>query len=821
MIQLRGFKGIIPKLNADKLPDRHAQVSVNCRFSTGELSGVGSTSASTFSGGALFPYSKNDGSVAVYSVADAEADFARSPVRSDDHQRIYWTSSAGFRFARVADNAGATLSTSYKVGVAVFDPANCQLNGAKTKAGVVVGDSAAAAVCAGGLTKRPSAISRFAPAVEFITLKVLLQDAYGATIRDVTGDRTVLFAQVPGENFRGWARQFTFSMPKTADGYANTNPASSSTGLQYFAFSGNIIEASLYGVQMGGWALKNASGGWDFKYFKILDGTQYPLPDGGLVSITAVENGRTEYAVFKGNGGFSSDGSALPSLSVPSVSGTEEGLRYAVELVMRLDGVDYTNTVAEGQGEVTLSGTNNAVRWSLSKGGSTGGVQYYINFAFGQPLGVESRSYIFTFVNNLGEESGPFGPFDVSLDPGIEDVEMYFLNSWVSSIGVADRYPLHGIRVYSSMGYGEPGKDFGYKFCLKLPTATGTIPGETYLATSTVDASFVALDTTLTTNGDACPTVGFITNTDELQSLRGLTTLYNGILGAFKGNELWLSEPYMPWAWRRRNVHSLPHKIVALLPQEQGVYVLTDGHPYYASGATPEDMVPTKLLGQFPCVSKRSAAVVNGKAVYVSPDGPVILNGVDAQLDAGVFGRETWRTKVADYVASGGVVGAAAYSDRLLLYFSPSMGTTRGYLYDLTSGDVTEYTGAEVRGAVTMPAGVIGAADNLLIKTATDWRVFGTGSPLGWVYQSKDFILQRPTNYGAAQLFGDGTLLLQVYADGVLRHSVSVQLSRAGSVVRLPSGFRAARWSFAFSSVGVTTLSECVVAVSVRELRNV
>jgi hypothetical protein len=111
-------------------------------------------------------------------------------------------------------------------------------------------------------------------------------------------------------------------------------------------------------------------------------------------------------------------------------------------------------------------------------------------------------------------------------------------------------------------------------------------------------------------------------------------------------------------------------------------------------------------------------------------------------------------------------------------------------------------------------------ADALYVSNGNsiyEFRAGNTRKSLAW--WSKDFIVPKPTNFGAMQLIGSGSLTLEVYADGTMTHTQAVSLDDRGfAIVRLPSGFLARRWSFKFT--GSAEISEAYLANSVTELQN-
>ncbi len=100
-----------------------------------------------------------------------------------------------------------------------------------------------------------------------------------------------------------------------------------------------------------------------------------------------------------------------------------------------------------------------------------------------------------------------------------------------------------------------------------------------------------------------------------------LISLPNGCLVGLNGNELCFSDPYMPYSWPVGNRYSFVGRGVALCPVGNSVIVLTEGFPILFSGSDPEAMSPTVMETYAPCVAKRGAVPVGGGMLYPSHDG--------------------------------------------------------------------------------------------------------------------------------------------------------------------------------------------------------
>lgn len=127
------------------------------------------------------------------------------------------------------------------------------------------------------------------------------------------------------------------------------------------------------------------------------------------------------------------------------------------------------------------------------------------------------------------------------------------------------------------------------------------------------------------------------------KNMTALISLPNGCLVGLAGNELCLSDPYMPYSWPLSNRYSFSGKGVALCPSGNSVIVLTDSNPIIFAGSDPEAMSPSVLETYAPCVSKRGMADAGGGCVYPSFDGLWLVGpGRVEKLTKALYREEEW-----------------------------------------------------------------------------------------------------------------------------------------------------------------------------------
>lgn len=291
----------------------------------------------------------------------------------------------------------------------------------------------------------------------------------------------------------------------------------------------------------------------------------------------------------------------------------------------------------------------------------------------------EARAYLYTFVTQYGEESGPSpvtlftGNVDGSwnltaLDaappnsgtvtaaikdtPAFGQVEVT-LNSvfgltageTVDLAGVTGMTDLNGTHTLVSVNQATnkivvtlsttQTYTSGGTWARKAPHNTSGMKKRIYRTGGvSADYRFVAEIAVATTSyadtvaatalGEPCPTLNSL---PPPKGLHSIIALANGAHAGLAGNELCMSEPYKPYSWPLANRYSFPAEGVALSSVLNSVIVLTDGFPYIATATVPEaaSMTPSSTLA--PCVSKRGVVHTGDGCMFPSLDGLYAIGG--------------------------------------------------------------------------------------------------------------------------------------------------------------------------------------------------
>lgn len=246
---------------------------------------------------------------------------------------------------------------------------------------------------------------------------------------------------------------------------------------------------------------------------------------------------------------------------------------------------------------------------------------------------IETRAYVYTYVTDWGEESAP-SPASALVETDQND-----------TVGVTVFAPppernIVGWRLYrsSTTGFGA-----AYQLIADKAAPNAVLDGVAF--------NYFAI--TGLTYEDALrqeelqESLQTLTWLEPPENLIGLVGMPNGILAGFYGKTVCFSEPFAPYAWPLEYQLTTEHNIVGLGVFGQTLVVLTEGWPYYGSGADSASMSLQKLEQPQACISKRSIVSMDNGVLYASPDG-LCIAGPDGirVISQAAFSKEDWQEAV-------------------------------------------------------------------------------------------------------------------------------------------------------------------------------
>jgi hypothetical protein len=337
----------------------------------------------------------------------------------------------------------------------------------------------------------------------------------------------------------------------------------------------------------------------------------------------------------------------------------------------------------------------------------------------------ETRAYVYTFVNEWGEESAP----SPASTPATGDVTgVWALSAMDTSYtGGLTPNPLDKTRIYRTVT-GTNSVD--YRFVAELDPSPATYNDDG--SVTSVDA--VSLNESLPSNGWNLPPSG----------LQGIVNMANGIMVGFVGRDLYFSEPYRPHSWPVAYQVSVDAAIIGLGVYQSGVVVCTTSNPYVATGVHPSSVALTKLDDVEPCQSFRS--IVNGLngVTYASQNGLVLINQSGAtNITKPLMTRNEWRQSYSPETSRSAADGSRTVS------FTSS---NEGWLFQPLErmGHIVDLSGfTDVTGVQTDP--FTGEAYIIARDIVFQWNP-ETTTPLAYTWKSKVFEVPYPVNMGAYRL---------------------------------------------------------------------
>lgn len=240
-----------------------------------------------------------------------------------------------------------------------------------------------------------------------------------------------------------------------------------------------------------------------------------------------------------------------------------------------------------------------------------------------------ATSYVYTLVNDLGEESAPSPASATILRP--DGVSVTVTTPTSLPTGVSTDYGIATKRIYRAVT-GATGSIF--RFVVEVALATA-------------DYVDVLTDAEL---GEALESEGWELPPDDL---RGILALPNGIMVGFRRNQLCFSVQNRPHAWPVAFRLTTDTDIVGIGAIDSTVVIGTKSFPYVASGSSPDSYAMQKLEVPQACVSKRSIGYLIGiGVVFASPDGLIAVAGAGQvrNLTETIFTRKQWQALNPDSI---------------------------------------------------------------------------------------------------------------------------------------------------------------------------
>lgn len=385
----------------------------------------------------------------------------------------------------------------------------------------------------------------------------------------------------------------------------------------------------------------------------------------------------------------------------------------------------------------------------------------------------EDRIYIQTYVTRFGEEGAPGEPSTSVLiaRPGST------VTVSLSQPG-ANTHNITHTRLYRSV------------------TSAGV--GEFMLVAEIPIAQNEYVDSAREVNGPVLETWEYDVPPENMQ---GICQMANGICAGFAGNEVMFSAAYLPYAWPEGFRGTTEHEIVGIAAIGTSLVVATKGYPYVFSGVTPDAVTGHKLSVEQSCVNGTSLVVLNGMAMYASPDGLVVVSADGAQVATEqLIDRDSWQTFKPHTLKAVSVEG---------LYVA--QGEAGGFIFDPVSN-------AFIRFSDVWEAAYVDLARDVLVTASgnqlSEWQQADVVKR--YVWRSKVFNMPLGAILSCARIQSPNPERVSVrfVADGEEVYSLN-EGDVGDRAFRLPP-VRASKWQVEVA--GTAEIERIMIASSMQEL---
>lgn len=415
-----------------------------------------------------------------------------------------------------------------------------------------------------------------------------------------------------------------------------------------------------------------------------------------------------------------------------------------------------------------------------------------------------TRSYLYTYVTDKGEESAP-GP--ASTEVNVLDGGTVDLSGIASPPGGS--HGINRVRIYRTQT-GEAG-DTEFYFLREI--ASG-------VATSTDDNRAL---------GEVLPTQGWLVPPTDLSYL---TAMWNGMVAGISGNGVRYAVAYKPYAWPAA-YETLPPdaKPVALGKFGQSLLILTTGKPMLVSGSSPDSLDEQPVEMMQACISPRSARSVGHGVVWAAPDGLAYFGSEGPKLlTSGLMLKEDWALLNPSTMIGGVFEGLYVCMYETVL----NSGTRKAFIIDP----------ANPTGVYFFDTGYAASffdelQDALYVLNGTSIQKWDAGAAMTYTFRSKEFRVGTPVSMGRAEVVAETypvtlrvraldmtaaevaalvslkPLLTAIGTTGV-QYTVSVT---GRDSVPLPSGFAATTWQIELT--GTSPVQGVAIASTNEELAQV
>lgn len=401
--------------------------------------------------------------------------------------------------------------------------------------------------------------------------------------------------------------------------------------------------------------------------------------------------------------------------------------------------------------------------------------------------------YIYTYVNEFGEETSPSTPGYPQKWDGVSWVQDPIVNPGETCEVTVPKRSGHTVRVYRT---APGGANINYYFVREFEGGTFT----------DTEASV----------GEPVPSNWWL---PPPAGMFGITQMHNGWFAALTDRALVMSEPTYPHAWPYER--PIGAKAIACGQISGGLVVATDSEPWLFVGSDPRGVYGRPIKGGQACLSSAGVVSMNGSMYYPSPDGLTRVDvGGASIVTRGSISRNEWQemnpSRMIAHEWRGGILlwstldeeipdtwedetpqdgdvfrpisahsvgSSGSYSSRTTATYS----YTRAVWFSPSTGEVIRYSSSSSVSAVLTNTSLgDGYVCNRLGNVN---KLDGGESEKLWRWRTRTLSAKAPWCPGCLQIIADDytDMHATILADGLVWHEVSIS---SREPVRLPSRSR-------------------------------
>lgn len=377
-----------------------------------------------------------------------------------------------------------------------------------------------------------------------------------------------------------------------------------------------------------------------------------------------------------------------------------------------------------------------------------------------------TRSYCYTFVNDLGEESAP----SPVADPVSGKPDGTWTITGFSGTPTNDRAVPYNTGTLKQRLYRTAGTAAGFQLVAERAVSTGS------WADTVTDADMLGDD--LISIGWEPPPVG----------MKGLIVLPNGSMVGFYGNQILYSEPYQPHAYPKSYRYQTESPIVGIAAYGTTVVIATQTRPYVADGVTPDVVTTQSVDNVWPCLSKRSVCSVGDAVIYATSQGLATIGSSGPTIltqQQRLYTQEEWLplnpSSMICAMSNGRIFVVYTVPGSLAQTLVITPGMSLAQRYSITPGQAVQPTAILTRYSLSPSELYVDPMDGglyLVDKYVHKWDA-GYGDRMMFNWLSKQIEIPDPLNLGAAKVDFESTMSPADYTAAKSQYAANVATNAA------------------------------------------